>query len=149
MILSSTVCRTLFLAFWFLFAIFLRRTVMWIGHSLIRSCHLHDAIQWKTMQMKEFFDDLRNRRYWKLKEHEHEEEINFLFQQQAACFLLLLHSVVRFVRYYCDIETHFDSRFFSPWKYYNMTAASETLWLFGRTFYILPLSSSTIILKLF
>ena len=46
----------------------------WIGHSLRRNC-LHDATEGQTMEVKgverrrtQFLDNLRNRRYWELKE---------------------------------------------------------------------------------
>ena len=47
----------------------------WIGHILRRNCLLHDAIQGQMMEVegagrkrKLLLDDLRNRRYWLLKE---------------------------------------------------------------------------------
>ena len=53
----------------------LRRKVNWIDHILRRNCLLHDAIEGQMTGVKgvgrrrtQLLDDLRNRRYWELKE---------------------------------------------------------------------------------
>ena len=52
----------------------LGRKANWIGHILRRNC-LHYATEGQTMEVKgverrrtQFLDNLRNRRYWELKE---------------------------------------------------------------------------------
>jgi hypothetical protein len=59
----------------------LRRKSDWIGHILKRNCLLHDAIEGQIMEVKgvgrrrtQLFDDLRNRRYWELKEEAEDRE---------------------------------------------------------------------------
>ena len=49
------------------------RKVNLIGHILRRNCLLHDAIEGRMTELKgvgstQLLDDLRNRRYWELKE---------------------------------------------------------------------------------
>ena len=51
----------------------LRRKANWIGHILRRNYLFHDAIEGQMMEVKgigrtQLLDDLRNRRYWELKE---------------------------------------------------------------------------------
>ena len=53
----------------------LRRKANWIGHTLRRNCLLHDAIEGQMTEVKavgrrrtQLLDDLRNERYWDLKE---------------------------------------------------------------------------------
>jgi len=59
----------------------LRRKANWIGHILRRNCLLHDAIEGQMMEVKgvgrrrtQFLDDLRNRRYWELKEEAEDQK---------------------------------------------------------------------------
>jgi len=43
----------------------LHKKVNWIGHILGSNCLLHDAIEGEMTEVKEFLDDLINRRrYW-------------------------------------------------------------------------------------
>ena len=53
----------------------LRRKVNWIGHILRRNCLLLDVIEGQMTEVKgvgrrrtQLLDDLRNRRYWEVKE---------------------------------------------------------------------------------
>ena len=53
----------------------LRRKANWISHNLRRNCLLHDAIEGQMTEVKgvgrrrtQLLGDLRNRRYWELKE---------------------------------------------------------------------------------
>ena len=57
----------------------LRRKANWIGHILRRNYLLHDAIKGQMTEVKgvgirrtQLLDDLRNRRYWELKEEPEE-----------------------------------------------------------------------------
>ena len=59
----------------------LRRKANWIGHILRRNCLLQDAIEGQMTEVKgvgrirtQFLDDLRNRRYWELKEEAEDQK---------------------------------------------------------------------------
>ena len=61
--------------FIYIYNIILCRKANWIGHILTRNSLLHDAIEGQMMEVKgvgrrntQLLDDLRNRRYWELKE---------------------------------------------------------------------------------
>ena len=62
------------------YSVILHRKANWISHILRRNCLLHDVIKGEMTEVKgvgrrtQLLDELRNRRYWELKEEAEDQK---------------------------------------------------------------------------